>query len=855
MRFINQGLKQPDVQPNAVIYLLIFCSGFSGLMYEIAWIRQASLTFGSSALALSTVLAIFFFGLGSGSYLFGRLAMRTPRPLFWCAALELLLAANGLFSQFIFAGAETLFGEIYRAFSPTSGQILLIRASLLAAILLPPTLLMGGTLPLFCRQLIRIDSRIAGQLGLIYGCNTLGAAFGCLGTGFWLLPQLGLAHSLQLAATLNVLVGLSFLTLRLPEQQAIPVQTSYEPAAIDSPRLSMLLPASLFFIIGAVALANELIWTRFLSHFIRNSIYTYSIALCLVLLGGAAGSLWLGKRFDRQTSLWQLLLYFALLQATSALSVQLLTHLPASFWHGLQATAALTFAVSMLPAAVIAGACFPLLNRMVVQYSQHAPKRIGAMSAINIAGCIAGSLLAGYWLLPSFGLDLSISLTTACSMLAALLATIAGVRLKAPDQPHAAITATLGLLLTCWCLLLMFPPLSIPKDLMSPDEVLLDYAEGYNSSLAVTQREQEKTLLIDGLWQGVGQRNYQVMVAHVPMLHYPEAEKVLVIGLGAGTTASRFLDYDIRQLDIIDIEPRLFDFTRKHFASGWMDDARVHLLPEDGRNFVKHTAQQYDLISVEIGQLNRPGVGVFYTRDFYREARARLRSGGMISQFVPLRFLRPGEFAAILKTFIGEFPSARLWYNTDELLLLGFKDQPHLLSQAKFMATTSAKPSIKADINMYFWGGARFNLRDFPIFLAGFLASGSELQQLAEIAPGPIYNDDQLQLSYSVSDYQASDRRAKDIVPYLQQHLSPISAAVDLASTDPRSLEIATSVRPYNVGDIVASDIVSIVNRSTDVSLNRAELMKQTAEALRWNPLNIYAQAFRQQTSDDAQKK
>jgi spermidine synthase len=109
------------------------------------------------------------------------------------------------------------------------------------------------------------------------------------------------------------------------------------------------------------------------------------------------------------------------------------------------------------------------------------------------------------------------------------------------------------------------------------------------------------------------------MVAHVPMLHYPDAKQVLVVGLGAGTTASRFLYYDIEQLDIVDIEPKLFAFTRQHFPSAWMDDARVRLLPGDGRNFVKHGAQTYDLISVEIGQLDRPGVGVFYTQEFYHD--------------------------------------------------------------------------------------------------------------------------------------------------------------------------------------------------------------------------------------------
>lgn len=838
------------------VYPLIFASGFASLIYEIVWIRQASLVFGSSALAMSTVLAVFFLGLGLGNELSGRVANRLERPFLWCALLELLLAINGVASQHIFAAGENGFGAIYRHYSPTSQQIQLIRAGLVALILLPPTLAMGATLPLFCRQLIRANHAIAGKLSRIYGCNTLGAAAGCLVTGFFLLPKAGVNNSLLIAASSNLLIAFGFWRLPLPFKPQAEVESS---ATIETNESTvqptpLWLPATLFFMIGVVALANELLWTRFISHFVRNSVYSYTIALGLVLIGTAIGSLWLGKRFDRTFSSRQSLMVFALLQSISALSVQTLTHLPAGFWLSLKTVAAACFALLMLPAAVISGACFPLLNHMLLRHYRQAPRIVGGMTAINITGCIVGSIVTGYWLLPSFGLDRAIGLTCGFSLSTALLATVYALSRQAADsKPVNRTLIAIGGMLTAWCLLMLFPPLSIPRDFMQHDEVLIDFAEGYNSSLAVTQRQQEKTLLIDNLWQGVGQRNYQIMVAHLPMLHYPDAEKVLVVGLGAGTTASRFLFYDVKQLDIVDIEPKLFDFTRKHFGSGWMNNPRVRLLAEDGRNYVKHSAEQYDLISVEIGQLNRPGVGVFYTREFYREAAARLREGGMISQFVPLRFLKPNEFASILKTFLSEFPNARLWYNTDELLLMGFKDKSHRLSKAEFDALMTAKPAIRADINMYFWGGARYNLREFPILLAGFLANSNQLQQLAEVVPGEIYGDDKLQLSYSVSDYRPEDQRARAIVPYLRQHLSPIADTVVNATTDAQFLTIAEQVRPYNIGDIVASDLLYTVNRLEKTKTDIAGLLPLIDEAVEWNPLNIAVQQKRQQLTESMQ--
>lgn len=832
-----------DFSFQALLYLLIAASGMASLAYEILWIRHASLGFGSSALALSTVIAVFFLGLGLGNLGFGRLAPTLKQPLLWCAGLECLLALNGLLSPILFAWAEQGVGALYQHLSPDALQINFIRMAWVTLILLPPTILMGGTLPLFCRQLIRQDHLIATPLSRIYAANPMGAAVGCFLTGFYGLPQLGLNQSTYSVAVMNVLLGVGFLIL------SIKVSTQFrENKPIFSkgqaslmPKSSLFLPGLLFFMIGVAAMANELIWARFLTQFIRNSAYSYTIALGVVLIGAAIGSLWQGSRFDNETDKVSVGAYFAILQACSALLVQGLTHMPATWWQAMQAMGLWVLVLLMLPVAILSGICFPLLNRMVGSASQTAPRSIGAMTSINMTGCIVGSLLSGFWLLPEFGLDGSIRLITAWSLLAALLSSAAIWQLE-PRPWNAA--SGLVLLTVLWLVWIVFPPVVMPRDYLEKKDVLLDYREGYNANLAVVMRDDAKTLLIDYLWQGVAQKNYQVMVAHVPMLHYPDAKQVLVVGLGAGTTAARFLYYDIRQLDIVDIEPKLFAFTREHFPSAWMDDSRVRLLPGDGRNFVKHGAQSYDLISVEIGQLDRPGVGVFYTQEFYREARARLNENGMISQFVPLRFLRPADLASILKTFLSVFPQARIWYNTDELLLLGFKDRVHAVSEQNF-AYYAARPQIHSDLNLFYWGGARYPLLDFPVFLAGFLASGEELEQWSQLAPAEIYSDDKLQLAYRLTDYRRNQQRALALVPNLENGLTPIEQALDVKGTDSRTLDIARYVRKYNVADIAASDILGLLTPE-EKQQSPALALDQAKQALQWNPLNVYAQAQRQ---------
>ena len=120
------------------------------------------------------------------------------------------------------------------------------------------------------------------------------------------------------------------------------------------------------------------------------------------------------------------------------------------------------------------------------------------------------------------------------------------------------------------------------------------------------------------------------------MLLHPDPKRVLLVGVGTGQTAARFLLYSIDHLECVDIEPTIFDFIRPHFDASWMEDPRVELIGADGRNYLRHTPSTYDVISLELGQLSRPGVASFYTADFYNQVQKRLRAGGFLVQFVPL---------------------------------------------------------------------------------------------------------------------------------------------------------------------------------------------------------------------------
>lgn len=824
-----------------MIYLLVFLSGFAGLVYEIVWIKRAALAFGSSSLALATVLAVFFLGLGLGSFLFGRIGQKAARPLLWCAALELVLAVNGVLNPALFSLGEAAFGAVYNHFALDSFGLLLLRSGIIALLLLPPTLLMGGTLPLFCRQLVRDPARISASIGGIYGINTLGATLGCAATGFGLLPWVGLSAATATAAVVNVVAAVGFFRLSgglVPPSQPSSVRFKSQPPSQPSPwegegvyselpsrspstkadagndraRARHAVTALLFFLIGAAALANELVWARFLTNFIRNTVYTYTITLTVVLAGTVIGSLLAAPLYDRARDRRRLLPSFALMQTSSGALTLVLMHLPVIAWLYLKQYGILPYMILMLPPAMIAGASFPLANRMVISDPDQAGRWVGRLTAVNIAGCVAGSLVTGFVLLPEFGLDASIYAATGLSLGAALLATGAAwattMGLPVSQRPIAT-AAFVGMCSGLWLLMPSISSVRLPNDYIASPDALVDFAEGHNSTLAVIKRGDTNIMLVNQLWQGTSKRNHQVMVAHVPMAHIPEARDVLVIGLGVGQTASRFLRYPIEKLDVVDIEPRLFEFARRNFESAWMNDRRVRLIAEDGRGFVKHTQRQYDLLSVEVGQLYRPGVDVFYTREFYREAKARLRADGVIVQFVPIEFLREAEFASIIKTFMAEFPQAKLWYNGNELLLMGFNGRERALSEAAF-ARMAENEAVREDLAFSHWGGPGFAQNRFPAFLAGFLAAGTELEALASLEGATVYTDDKPTLAYAINDFQETDLRAVRLAPIIARHLSPLRLAVTGASQE--LLQSAETVRVSNVGDMTAANRLELID-------------------------------------------
>jgi spermidine synthase len=809
---------------NAIAMACFFVSGIAGLIYEVCWIRRATLVFGSTTFAVSTVLAVFFLGLAAGSWIFGRVSQRTARPLKVYALLEIGLAVLAIASLPAFDLAEPVYGMAYRAFGAESAMLWITRIALTSLILLPPALLMGGTLPLFCRQFASSSHRIAGSVGFLYGLNTLGAALGCALTGLVLIPGLGVQKAVLLGALLNLIAGSGVGLMRIAP---LAVRPEREGGASPAPGRARAIVAALVFVSGFVALGHEVLWTRFLALLVRNTVYTYTLTLTVVLVGIVLGS-WIAARlFDRLPSRAAL---FGALQVLVGLAVLALMLLPPRFWDRLGEGLAL-YSVLLLPPAILAGASFPLAVRMVVEDPALAGIGVGRIAAFNTLGGIVGSLAVGFGALPHLGLHASALVTTGLSLAAGFAAwlLLAGPR---------AWPLRAGAVVACAALWLAIPRITgthLPADYLANGGDLVDYREGLQSNLAVVRRESVLNLEIDRLWQGQALKTHQIMAAHLPMLLHPHPRRVLVVGVGAGQTPGRFLMYDIERLDCVDIEPAVFDLIRGHFATDWMNDPRVALVRADGRNVLACTDAGYDVISLEVGQTFRPGVGAFYTGDFYRRARARLEPGGLLSQFVPLRFLPPEVFRGVIRTFLDVFPCSALWYNTSELLLIGVNGDTLELGASR-LSLLASDQRIRRDLRYGHWGGPAYWLNQPRMVLAGFLSGSRGLASLA--AGAALYRDDRPVLEYAATNLDLTRATELPDLELLRAHLDPVAAVSPGLSPD--SARAIAGLRERNLGDMVARSYLRRVPVVRGEG-NHEAVVALLTEALRANPDNAEA--------------
>jgi predicted membrane-bound spermidine synthase len=695
-----------------VFSVLLFVSGAAALIYQVVWVRQLLLIVGTTAAAVTTVLSVFMAGLGLGAWLFGAAADQSRVPLRLYGYLEIGIGLYALLLPVLIAASMPPYVGLARHLAGQPDILLPVRVVLGFLLLLVPTVLMGGTLPVLVRHVARSLERFGADLGILYSMNLMGGVAGSLAAGFALIHAFGVQGASVVAAAGNLGVGLAALLLARRGGAAAAAPARVMPASavrrLEIPGGVRPLVWSAVFFSGLLSMGFEILWTRILVFTLGSTVYAFTVILATFLAGLALGG-WLFVALEGRvrplptlaTALLAAGIAALALAPVSTRSQDVIAALSLRFgWTGdvFLAGTAVCAALVVLAPATLMGLVLPLSMRLLVDDLTRAGGRVGSAYLVNTAGCVLGSLLTGFALIPLLELKGTLLLLAGIQLAlgaAFILRVEPGggrrLRLLVP----AAALAVAGFLVTSQ---LLRGPNPFDPALREAEAPAVEvHHDGIGASVSVLRYPNGvKTLRIDGFEASSNKvmAGYMPMMTHIPALLHPDPLRILVICFGTGATAGAGLLYPGAVVDVVDINRTVFAFA-PHFRGvnhGVARDPRAHLIVDDGRNFLLTTRQRYDVITAEPMPPNQAGVVNLYSKEFYELARERLTPGGLVVQWLPMHLLAVDESLQILRTVQAVFPETTLWLHGDTGIIVARRDGPIRIDLARVARALTIAP-------------------------------------------------------------------------------------------------------------------------------------------------------------------
>jgi spermidine synthase len=659
------------------LLLLLFAgSGCSALIYEIVWYQLLQLVIGSSAVSLGVLLATFMGGLCAGSLALPRLKWaQRLHPLRVYARVEFGIAAFGVLVLFLMP----LFDSVYSAAVGHGLPAMLLRALVCALCLLPPTFLMGASLPAAARW-IEASPEGVSRMGMLYGSNTLGAVTGCLLAGFYLLRVFDMGTATFIAAALNVAVGLVSLW----------IAGKTEGAAAQPPQ-----PARAYWpvyvtiaISGATALGAEVVWTRLLGLLLGATVYTFSIILGVFLIGlgiGSAAGSAMARNLRTTTAaraafgVCQLLLTLAI-GWTAFMVTESLPYWPVnpllsrSPWYTFQIDMARCL-WAILPATLLWGASFPLALAAAVRKDEDPARLVGGIYAANTAGAILGALGFSLFLVPWIGTQGADRLLITLAAVSAALILIPVIKETRSMLGVAGLVVSLAIVGVIVSHVGGVPGVLIAygrRIMTSINRSQILYAgEGMNSSIAISRWEDGAMQFhVSGKVEASSEpydMRLQRMLGHIPALVHPNPKSVLIVGFGAGVTAGTFVVHPgVERIVICEMEPLIPPTATQYFANenyNVMNDPRVKIVYDDARHYILTTREKFDIITSDPIHPWVKGSATLYSKEYFDLVRQHLNPGGIVTQWVPLYESDLATVKSEFATFFDIFPNGIVFGN------------------------------------------------------------------------------------------------------------------------------------------------------------------------------------------------
>ncbi len=670
--------SRPDEQPLRVIAALFFLSGISGLMYQVIWLRMLLRAFGVGVYAVTTVVAVFMIGLAIGAWLIAQWSSR-PRDisrLRLYGILEVIAGIIGAASSVVLLELPEVFRDIllWGDADPTGLVATALRILIAMLVLLPPTILMGATLPLLSGHVTRDASGLAERAGLLYGVNTLGAVVGTFGCGFFYIALLGEVRTVLLAAGINLFVGAVALWIT----QAAPHHREVEPQAADAkPKKHARLILFVAGISGFCSLCLEVVWERLLSPVLGNSVYGFSSMLGAYLVGISVGAAVMARFVARlhtpMRTLGWLLVGAALTGLVSIHTYTWLGLTRSNTWDAYATIWALSdfwfvifsaFAV-VVPVTLFFGAMFPVAGRLIAG-SGATESAVGRLYSVNTLGAILGTLVSGFVLVPIFG-------TLASFLFALSIAFVAGVSMwVAANRRECAWNARgAGLAATVVMLIgigfsLDDPFLRVLEARVGSPGVSVRHAEALGVTVTDFQAPNQgpHTLYINGVYvsnevEGLGEQ-----MLNVPLMFNPDPgpKKIFSVGLGVGDHLRYAVEVG-HHITIAELHAPVVEFFRSRSSANarTLESANARIVISDGRNYLLHSHEKFDLIFVDGSPpAYAAGMGSLYAREFVELARQHLNPNGMVVVWFPVICFER-DLWSVMRNFADVFPAISLF--------------------------------------------------------------------------------------------------------------------------------------------------------------------------------------------------
>ncbi len=762
----------PDRTPlgtaaRALLVAAFFLSGAASLAYEVAWSRALLLLLGSTAAASAVVLGVFVGALGLGARWSGRLVERHPRPLLLYGVFEIGAAIWAALSGVL---TSVLEGPYVALASGAPGWVQTVLRVLVAMIVIvPAAFLLGATLPAMVKHWVRRGGETGRQTAWLYGANTIGAVAGCLFAGFVGIAAYGVTGMVLRAALVGLAVGIA---TALAGARTAPLVTSQAAGAIDAggdpkkttptvhalpkPRTRNMPAAQAALLFGFFGLAVEVVGFRILVFFLEGFTATFAAMLGVFIAGLGVGSLVLGPVLAKTLRPARVLGVLLLLTAASLLfdlyvvvpSLEHWMHSIRDYAYagaagsediasGLHLASLLGAGLLLFIPALLLGPTFALCVRWAELEGERPGPAVGITYLWNSTGSLVAPLLFTFLIIPIFHVP-------GAWVLLLVLAIVAGtVLVRWPEgvrdgAGRVRLAALAGLAVGVGVMWLDLPG-SQASDLVRASVVLHDKpdrrlliveSDAVTTASVIENGFGERYLYTDDFAAAATGRHYRYMrmLGHLPAALAYEPKNAMVIAFGTGTTAGAVAQHtEVERLEVVEVSPAVlglasyFDEANRFV----LDDKRVTIIRDDGRNALLLHEPDLDVITLEPLMPYSPAGYPFYTREFYKLARDRLREGGVLCQWIPVHAMPVGLYAAFLRAFYEVFPDGTLWFFEQSTALIGRKG-------------TKAPSRVTVMDRL---GRVGHDLQDAgfaepSIALSGYVASGREV---LDVAPPPSY--------------------------------------------------------------------------------------------------------------------